>query len=231
MENIENIWANGVWLRDFFESRKKSLPDNVELLEKWNASNHPVSEATADFMLSGLQHKDAWRRARDEIVTDLSRGQIEAIGRCIFGEAGNRLDRIPVGFWPTAELDIDQNSAGDGSRRYDRIKLIDLSTYGPETAAASSSNADRKQTNPHKHAKPGGAHSHEMYRQKVLLECLNAYGDFHHWSASQQHSEAIRMARKLYSKQGVDQKFARTSFFNTRNNLIKAGCWPSNNVQ
>ncbi|WP_300380416.1 hypothetical protein [Henriciella sp.] len=231
MENIENIWADGVWLRDFFESRKRSLPDNPELLEKWNASNHPVSEATADYMLRGLQHKDVWRRARDEIVTDLSRGQVEAIGRCVFGGAGNRLDRIPAGFWPTAELDIDQNSAGDESLRYDRIKLIDLSTHGRETAATFSSNTDRKQKSPHKHAKPGGAHSYEMYRRKVLLECLNVYNDFHQWSASQQRSEAVRMARKLYSKQGVHQKFGRTSFFITRNNLIKAGLWPSKNVQ
>lgn len=230
MENIEKIWADGLWLRDFFDRHKQALPDNPELLSKWEASNPPVSKTTGDYLLRLLQEKDAWLRCRDELITLLSCGRIEAIGRNLRAGLHPRLESIPKDFWSTSEIDLDQNSAEDDTNCYDRIK-VHANANQDTGNSFNKSNSHRLTSNPDRYPEPGGATSFERFRRKVLIACLEEHADFPDWSTKNQHREAVRMAKKLYDRQGVHEKFGRSSFFATRKKLIEAGVWLSKNVQ
>ncbi len=123
MQKLEQIWAKAVYLRDEFEARKTDQPISEELKRKWDATPKTLRVNTQKGILSDLHHHDAWRRTRDQLISELSVGALVGIGRRIEQDRVAGLEEIPIVFWATAELDVSDNQATGKSCSYDRIKL------------------------------------------------------------------------------------------------------------
>ena len=231
MQDWEEIWSEGLWMRDLFEATC------ADIYEKLKQS--PVYGVFAGDHL----RKIASKRAKDKLKEQLFTGAVIAAGRD--RNRNGTIIRLPSQFWQTAEPNFTDNLAFTAEQSFVDIRVLvtskaettrSISGHFEPKISASTSDAwtelvDVIATSPHRHPEKGGARSYSDRREEVLLECLRRFPDFPEWSLSKQIEQAKLIAAKKYPDQGVEEKMGRSSFYASRKNLIQTGRWPSNNVQ